>query len=151
MYAASAMAANTVARSACGAAAPLFTNQMFGALGIGGGASLVGGVAGLLAIIPFLFYKFGARIRKRSRFAPDPDAGNNNEKEKEGEKDENQDDSRSSLSRRSGSSDSTVSFSEDASTHAEEHERRKESHSDIHQSAMGEPRTANTRFGREDV
>ncbi|KAK9342400.1 major facilitator superfamily domain-containing protein, partial [Lipomyces starkeyi] len=29
MYAASAIAANTIARSACGAAAPLFTNQMF--------------------------------------------------------------------------------------------------------------------------
>lgn len=70
MYAASAIAANTVARSACGAAAPLFTNQMFTALGIGGGGSLVGGVAALLALIPFLFYKYGERIRTKSRFAP---------------------------------------------------------------------------------
>ena len=37
MYAASAIAANTIARSACGAAAPLFTHQMFTALGVGGG------------------------------------------------------------------------------------------------------------------
>lgn len=69
-YAASAVAANTVARSACGAAAPLFTNQMFKALGIGGGGSLIGGVAALLAVIPFLFYKYGRSIRIKSKFAP---------------------------------------------------------------------------------
>ncbi|KIW22473.1 uncharacterized protein PV07_12357 [Cladophialophora immunda] len=70
MYTASAMAANTICRSACGAAAPLFTNQMFTALGVGGGGSLIAGVACLLAPIPFIFYKYGARIRQRSRFAP---------------------------------------------------------------------------------
>ncbi|KAJ5341805.1 hypothetical protein N7541_010929 [Penicillium brevicompactum] len=70
MYAASAIAANTIARSACGAAAPLFTNQMFTALGVGGGGSLIGGVAAVLAVIPFLFYKYGAQIRVKSRFAP---------------------------------------------------------------------------------
>lgn len=69
-YAASAIAANTVLRSACGAAAPLFTNQMFKALGIGGGGSLIGGVAALLAVIPFLFYKYGRSIRIKSKFAP---------------------------------------------------------------------------------
>ncbi|CAG8195834.1 unnamed protein product [Penicillium nalgiovense] len=74
MYAASAIAANTIARSACGAAAPLFTNQMFSALGVGGGGSLIGGVASLLAVIPFLFYKYGKQIRFRSRFAPGLDA-----------------------------------------------------------------------------
>ena len=70
MYAASAIAANTIARSACGAAAPLLTDQMFTALGVGGGGSLIGGVAVLLACIPFLFYKYGKQIRIRSRFAP---------------------------------------------------------------------------------
>lgn len=74
MYAASAIAANTIARSACGAAAPLFTNQMFSALGVGGGGSLIGGVAALLACIPFLFNRYGKQIRIRSRFAPAPDA-----------------------------------------------------------------------------
>lgn len=73
MFAASALAANTVCRSACGAAAPLFTQYMFDALGVGGGGSLIGGVAALLAPIPFIFYKYGAPIRKRSRFAPTPD------------------------------------------------------------------------------
>lgn len=72
MYAASALAANTVARSAAGAAAPLFTQYMFDALGVGGGGSLIGGVACLLAPIPFIFYKYGGPIRERSKFAPTP-------------------------------------------------------------------------------
>ncbi|GIJ91247.1 hypothetical protein Asppvi_010212 [Aspergillus pseudoviridinutans] len=70
MYAASAVAANTVLRSAAGAAAPLFTQKMFDALGVGGGGSLIGGVAALLAVIPFAFYKYGGEIRRRSKFAP---------------------------------------------------------------------------------
>jgi len=72
IYAASALAANTVCRSAGGAAAPLFTQYMFNALGVGGGGSLIGGVAVLLAPIPFIFYKYGEGIRKRSKFAPTP-------------------------------------------------------------------------------
>ena len=83
MYAASAIAANTVARSACGAAAPLFTNQMFSALGIGGGGSLIGGVATILAVIPFLFYKYGKGIRARSKFAPTSSQGEHKEKDEE--------------------------------------------------------------------
>jgi len=73
MFAASALAANTVARSAAGAAAPLFTQYMFDALGVGGGGSLIGGFAVLLAPIPFIFYKYGEPIRKRSKFAPTED------------------------------------------------------------------------------
>ncbi|KAF4947193.1 hypothetical protein FSARC_14029 [Fusarium sarcochroum] len=68
-YAASVIAANTVARSAGSAAAPLFTTQMFTALGVGGGGSLIGGVATLLAFIPFVFFWYGARIRKKSKYA----------------------------------------------------------------------------------
>lgn len=70
MYAASAIAGNTVCRSALAAVAPLWTEQMFSALGVGGAGSLIGGVACLLAPIPFLFYKYGKRIRQRSKFAP---------------------------------------------------------------------------------
>lgn len=73
MYAASALAANTVCRSAVGAAAPLYTQYMFNALGVGGGGSLIGGVACLLAPIPFVFYRYGEAIRRRSKFAPTPD------------------------------------------------------------------------------
>jgi DHA1 family multidrug resistance protein-like MFS transporter len=70
MYAASAVAANTVVRSACAAASPLFTQYMFDALGVGGAGSLIGGVGVLLMPIPFIFYKYGAAIRARSKFAP---------------------------------------------------------------------------------
>ncbi|KAK3068497.1 hypothetical protein LTR53_013884 [Teratosphaeriaceae sp. CCFEE 6253] len=79
MYAALALAANTVVRSACGAAAPLFTSYMFESLGVGGGGSLIASVACLLAPIPFIFYKFGERIRVRSKFAPTPQAKPNDE------------------------------------------------------------------------
>lgn len=68
VYAASAVAANTVARSAVGAAAPLFTQRMFDVLGVGGGGSLIAGVAVVLAIIPFAFYKYGKEIRSKSKF-----------------------------------------------------------------------------------
>ncbi|EMD00938.1 hypothetical protein BAUCODRAFT_61418 [Baudoinia panamericana UAMH 10762] len=73
MFAASAIAANTICRSAFGAAAPLFTEYMFESLGVGGGGSLIGGVAFLLAPIPFIFYRYGEPLRKRSKFAPTPD------------------------------------------------------------------------------
>jgi MFS transporter, DHA1 family, multidrug resistance protein len=73
MFAASAVAANTVCRSACGAAAPLFTQYMFDSLGVGGGGSLIGGVAVLLVPIPFVFYRNGKGIRERSKFAPTPE------------------------------------------------------------------------------
>lgn len=76
MFAASALAANTVCRSACGAAAPLYTQYMFDALGVGGGGSLIGGVACLLVPIPFIFAKYGGPIRERSPFAPTPQSNN---------------------------------------------------------------------------
>ena len=81
MYAASALAANTVARSACGAAAPLYTQYMFDALGVGGGGSLIGGIAALLAPIPFVFYYYGEPLRKRSKFAPTPEKPDNVEQQ----------------------------------------------------------------------
>ena len=73
MYAASALAANTICRSAAGSAAPLFTDFMFEAMGVGGAGSLIAGVACLLAPIPFIFYSYGEPIRKRSKFAPTED------------------------------------------------------------------------------
>ncbi|KAL6247739.1 hypothetical protein RBB50_005087 [Rhinocladiella similis] len=84
MYTASAMAANTICRSACGAAAPLFTQYMFNALDVGPGGSLIAGVACLLAPIPFVFYKYGKQIRERSKFAPTP-LPKPNDEEKQGD------------------------------------------------------------------
>lgn len=70
MFAASSIAANTVVRSACAAASPLFTQYMFDRLGVGGAGSLIGGVAIILAPIPFIFYKYGKSIRQQSNFNP---------------------------------------------------------------------------------
>ncbi|KAH9965340.1 MFS polyamine transporter [Russula dissimulans] len=70
MYAASAFAATTMIRSAAAAAFPLFTTQMFDNLGIQWAGTLIGLIAALLAPIPFIFLKYGARIRAHSRFAP---------------------------------------------------------------------------------
>lgn len=88
MFTASAMAANTITRSAMGAAAPLYTQYMFDALGVGGGGSLIGGVAVLLMPIPFIFYKYGEPIRKRSKFAPTPDKSTDNQEEKKRDEEE---------------------------------------------------------------
>ncbi|CEN59949.1 hypothetical protein ASPCAL02390 [Aspergillus calidoustus] len=69
IFTASAVAGNTVCRAACGAVAPLFTRSMFVAMGVGPGGSVVAGTALLLAPVPFIFYRYGARIRARSKFA----------------------------------------------------------------------------------
>jgi DHA1 family multidrug resistance protein-like MFS transporter len=70
MYSASAFAANTMIRSAVGAAFPLFTRQMYEGMGVNWASTLIGGIALLMMPIPFLFYKYGPRIRARSQFSP---------------------------------------------------------------------------------
>ncbi|KAF8960814.1 MFS polyamine transporter [Flammula alnicola] len=70
MYSASAFAANTVVRSSVAAAFPLFTVQMFTNLGVNWACTLLGLVALLFVPAPFLFYKYGPRIRMHSKFAP---------------------------------------------------------------------------------
>eukprot|EP00918_Siedleckia_nematoides_P073074 GHVU01159528.1.p1 GENE.GHVU01159528.1~~GHVU01159528.1.p1 ORF type:complete len:108 (+),score=9.02 GHVU01159528.1:125-448(+) len=70
MYSASAFSANTAVRSLVAAAFPLFTVQMYTKLGINWASTLVGLIGLLLAPSPFLFYKYGARIRSKSKFAP---------------------------------------------------------------------------------
>ncbi|KAF8527585.1 multidrug transporter [Hysterangium stoloniferum] len=69
LFAASALAANIIFRSAVGASFPLFTRQMYEALSIQGGCSLIGGISAALLPIPFFFYKYGTKIRERSKFA----------------------------------------------------------------------------------
>jgi MFS transporter, DHA1 family, multidrug resistance protein len=70
IYAASALAANTVLRSTFAAAFPLFTNQLFRKLGIQWACMVIGFFALLLAPMPYLFWKLGPQIRARSKFAP---------------------------------------------------------------------------------
>lgn len=62
-YAASIIASNIVTRCIGIAGAPIFTSQTFEAFGMGGGGSLIAGVAALLAVIPFLLYRYGHTIQ----------------------------------------------------------------------------------------
>lgn len=66
VHAASAMAANTVLRSLCAAFIPLSSQKMYAAMGYGWGNSLLGFVSLLLVPIPFLFIRYGERIRTSS-------------------------------------------------------------------------------------
>ncbi|EGX92870.1 bicyclomycin resistance protein, putative [Cordyceps militaris CM01] len=69
MYAASALAANTFLRSLLACGLPLAARPMFSAMGVGPAVSLLGGIACAALPIPFVFYKYGARLRKASKFA----------------------------------------------------------------------------------
>lgn len=69
-YAASALAAASVFRSMLGFAFPLFGQQMYAALGYGGGNSLLAGFAILLGIpFPVWLWFNGEKMRERSSLA----------------------------------------------------------------------------------
>ncbi|KAL2002631.1 hypothetical protein VTN02DRAFT_6339 [Thermoascus thermophilus] len=68
-YAASALAANSFARSSFGAVFPLFGIQMYNRLGYHWASSLLAFLTVLMAPFPYIFFKYGKRIRKKSRFA----------------------------------------------------------------------------------
>ena len=68
IYAASALAANTVLRSLVGAVLPLAGQKMYATLGLGWGNSLLAFIAMAMCPIPVIFYKYGERIRKNPRF-----------------------------------------------------------------------------------
>ncbi|KAJ4161601.1 uncharacterized protein LMH87_007632 [Akanthomyces muscarius] len=69
VYAASVLAANSVLRSLFGAAFPLFTSHMYKHLGIHWASSIPAFLSLACLPFPFLFYKYGARIRARCKFA----------------------------------------------------------------------------------
>lgn len=72
-YAASALAAKTFVRSIWGACVPLFTIQMYHRLGYEWATSLMAFISLACCLIPYLFFYYGARIRKFSRYAYSPD------------------------------------------------------------------------------
>ncbi|KAF4587640.1 major facilitator superfamily [Ophiocordyceps camponoti-floridani] len=72
MFAASALAGNTFMRSLAGATFPLFARQMFLGMGVQWASTLLGCLALLMCPIPFIFYKYGSRLREKSQFAPTP-------------------------------------------------------------------------------
>lgn len=74
IYAASVLAANSVLRSLFGAAFPLFTRYMYDDLGIHWASSIPAFLALACVPFPFLFYKFGAQIRTKCKYAAEADA-----------------------------------------------------------------------------
>nr|OQO23692.1 hypothetical protein B0A51_11836 [Rachicladosporium sp. CCFEE 5018] len=70
LFAASAVSANTVLRSLSACALPLVARPMFLTLGVAPACSILGGVAILALPVPFVFMRYGLRLRKLSKFAP---------------------------------------------------------------------------------
>ncbi|KAH9985041.1 MFS general substrate transporter [Russula compacta] len=67
--AASAMASNSAMRATFAAVFPLFANQMYHTLGTVGATVLLASIATVMAPLPFIFYRIGARLREKSKFA----------------------------------------------------------------------------------
>ena len=65
---ASALAANGIIRYTFGAVFPLFTVQMYEALGISGAGTLFAFISLLLMPIPWVFFKYGKVLRSRSGY-----------------------------------------------------------------------------------
>ena len=68
VHAASAVAALVVLRSVVGAVLPLAGQKMYDALGNGWGNSLLAFIALALVPVPFLFLRFGQRLRENSHY-----------------------------------------------------------------------------------
>ena len=71
VYAASALAASTFSRSICAALLSIAVNRMYSTLGIAWATSLLGFVSVIMAVIPFLFIRYGSVIRSRSAMCLD--------------------------------------------------------------------------------
>lgn len=67
---ASALAANTCVRSAAAAGLPLGAPRMYQALGTAWATSLLGFLCVAMIPAPFIFHRYGERLRKKSRFTP---------------------------------------------------------------------------------
>ncbi|KAH7095935.1 major facilitator superfamily domain-containing protein [Paraphoma chrysanthemicola] len=74
IFAASVLAGNGIIRSVFGAAFPLFTSQMYARLGIHWASSIPAFLAVACIPLPFLFYKYGASIRKKCKYAAQSEA-----------------------------------------------------------------------------
>ncbi|KAM0792603.1 hypothetical protein ACM66B_005264 [Microbotryomycetes sp. NB124-2] len=68
-YVASVLASNDFQRSMIGGGTPLFAGIMFKKLGIDWGSSLLGFVSVALVPIPFVLFKYGHKIREKSKMA----------------------------------------------------------------------------------
>ena len=70
LYSASALAALAVLRSLLGAFLPLAGPSLYNTLGLGWGNSTLAFIALALVPIPFLFLRYGERLRQKTRFQP---------------------------------------------------------------------------------
>lgn len=68
VFAASAMAAASLSRSSFGAVLPFAAKPMYRALGIAWASSLLGFFSVALCIIPFVFIRWGGKLREKSKF-----------------------------------------------------------------------------------
>jgi hypothetical protein len=68
IFAASAMAAASLSRSSFGAVLPFATKPMYRALGVAWATSLLGFFSLALCVVPFVFLKWGGRMRQGSKF-----------------------------------------------------------------------------------
>jgi glucose uptake protein GlcU len=66
---ASAMASHVWLRGVFAAAFPLFAGGMYHRMGTVGASALLAGLTVLLAPLPFVFDRYGKRLREKSRFA----------------------------------------------------------------------------------
>ncbi|QPH01820.1 hypothetical protein C2857_006023 [Epichloe festucae Fl1] len=74
VYAASVLAATSVLRSLFGAAFPLFTRNMYRDLGIHWATSIPAFLSLACLPFPFLFYKYGERIRMKCKYSAEASA-----------------------------------------------------------------------------
>ena len=73
IYAASVLAANSVLRSLFGAIFPLFTTYMYRGLGIHWASTVPAALALVCVPFPFLFYRFGKKIRLSCKYSREAD------------------------------------------------------------------------------
>merc|ERR1712072_321566 len=74
IFAASVLAANAVLRSIFGAVFPLFTSQMYANLGIHWASTIPAFLALACVPFPFLFYRYGPKIRVNCKYSQQADA-----------------------------------------------------------------------------
>lgn len=67
--AASVLAGNDLFRASFGAGFPIFASAFYMNEGVGVSSSILGALATLMIPLPFVFYKYGAQIRKKSKHA----------------------------------------------------------------------------------
>jgi|TARA_R110002003_G_scaffold130_8_gene12215 ABC-type Co2+ transport system permease subunit len=68
IFAASAMAAASLSRSSFAAILPFAARPMYRTMGVAWATSLLGFLSLALCVVPFVFLRFGGKMRERSRF-----------------------------------------------------------------------------------